>query len=67
MFKIMTDGLVLSRHETYHEALAAMATAKREALEEKERLVDEVAAMQAFADSFSIARDIADGGIHRIT
>ena len=54
MFKIMTDGLVLSRHETRAEAESAMNDAIREALADKESALDAAAQAQEFADSFSI-------------
>ena len=53
-FKIMTDGLVLSRHETHAQAALVMATARAEAWADVERLRAEVEDAESFANSFSI-------------
>lgn len=54
MFKVMTDGLVFSKHETLVEAEASMASVRAEMLAEVESLREQLEQAEAEADSFSI-------------
>ena len=53
-FEVYTDGLCFSRHATRGEAHASVISAQQETQREIERLLDEVAAGEAFINSFII-------------
>ena len=54
MFQIITDGLVVSRHETRAEAESAMATIRAETLAEVERFLDDIHTAKEFAAGLTI-------------